>query len=208
MDKHLAMGALEAILFVAGEPVALEDLCQALEMDLAAVEALVLEYDRALQDDARGLELARFEDGLQLRTKKFFAPSIQRLFHTSSEYKLSGAVMETLSIIAYRQPITRAQIEAIRGVKSDYSISSLLQKDLIRVVGVKDVVGKPKLLGTTQNFLRHFDLRSLQDLPPLVAAEAGGDAGDAQNQPLAKAAPREAAPAQKEAEAGDAPSQA
>lgn len=167
MDERGALAALEAILFVAGQPVDGEDIARTLELSPAELEALIDAYGAALEAQERGLELLRLEGGLQLATKRELAPVIQQLFHTAGEYRLSGALMETLSIVAYKQPITRAEIEAVRGVKSDYSVGALLQKQLICEVGEKDVLGHPKLYGTTPAFLRHFDLRSLEELPPL-----------------------------------------
>ena len=158
---------IEAILFVAGEPVCVEDLAHALDLTVselsAALDQLRDEYDL----DARGVRLARFGDSVQLTTRAEYAPYIERLLQPVQKQTLSQAALETLAIIAYRQPITRLEVEEIRGVKCDYSIQMLAARELICEVGRKDTLGHPILYGTTDAFLAHFGIASLEELPSL-----------------------------------------
>ena len=163
--KRKLFNIIEAILFIAGEPVPLRDIADALEMTELELVPLVEEMGRRYAGEERGIQLLYFNDKLQLCTHEMYAPFIQRIFHTETEFTLTQASLETLSIIAYRQPVTRAEIEAVRGVKCDYSLSILAEHGLIREVGRKDTIGRPKLLGTTDAFLKHFGLSSLADLP-------------------------------------------
>lgn len=174
---------IEAILFVAGEPVCVEDLAHALDLTVselsAALDQLRDEYDL----DARGVRLARFGDSVQLTTRAEYAPYIERLLQPVQKQSLSQAAMETLSIIAYRQPVTKAEIEAVRGVKCDYSVSSLLHKELICEMGRRESLGRPILYGTTTKFLQHFGIESLNELPPMkleAVDEKIASAGEAQ----------------------------
>ena len=163
--KRKLFNIIEAILFIAGEPVPLRDIADALEMTELELVPLVEEMGRRYAGEERGIQLLYFNDKLQLCTHEMYAPFIQRIFLTETEFTLTQASLETLSIIAYRQPVTRAEIEAVRGVKCDYSLSILAEHGLIREVGRKDTIGRPKLLGTTDAFLKHFGLSSLADLP-------------------------------------------
>lgn len=160
-------GRIEAILFVAGEPVLVSNLAKALEMPEADVnrvlELLVNEYDF----EQRGFCLKRFGKHVQLATRAIYADWVERLLQPVQKQSLSQAAMETLAVVAYRQPVTRAEVEQIRGVKCDYSLASLTQKGLIEEVGRKDTVGHPILFGTTDEFLNHFGISRLDQLPPL-----------------------------------------
>ena len=159
-------GILEAMLFVAGEPVLIPDLCQAMLLTRTEVEAGLTALADSYLLENRGLKLNRHGDTVQLSTRAEYAPYIEKLLQPVKRQSLSQAVMETLSIIAYRQPVTRGDIEAIRGVKCDYSIQMLLNRGLIREDGFRDTIGHPTLFVTTDAFLQHFQLESLKDLPP------------------------------------------
>lgn len=165
MNAQDLSNIIEAILYVSGEPVATADLARALELTvpqvLSALDALEQYYD----SQHRGLALKRFGEHVQLATRADYAPYIERLLQPTQKQSLSQSALETLAIVAYRQPVTRLDMEAVRGVKCDYSIQSLLNKDLIREVGRKETIGRPILYGTTDAFLSHFGLRSLQELP-------------------------------------------
>jgi segregation and condensation protein B len=158
-------GQIEAVLFVAGEPVALSQLAEWLEVSLAqteaAVERLIVHYQH------RGITVLRHEDRIQCVTSVGAAPVVRRMLGQSGATKLSNAVSEVLTIIAYRQPITRAQIEAIRGVDCSTLVRQLQIRELVVDVGRLDTVGRPVLFATTDHFLRQFGLTSLRDLPPL-----------------------------------------
>ncbi len=156
---------IEAILYVSGEPITLKDLARALDQEEAEVDAaagrLAEYYDRNL----RGLRLKRFGSHIQLATRAEYAPYIERLLQPVQKQSLSQAALETLAIVAYRQPVTRLDLEAVRGVKCDYSLQSLINKNLVKEVGRKETIGRPILYGTTDAFLAHFGLRSLDELP-------------------------------------------
>ena len=171
MDAKKLPCAIEAILFVAGEPVNVSELAHALDMTVAelnpVLDGMKADYDR----DERGLRLNRFGMSVQLATRPDYAPYIERLLQPVQKQSLTQAAMETLSIIAYRQPITKAEIEAVRGVKCDYSVTSLMNKGLIEEVGRRESLGRPILYGTTERFLSHFGIESLDDLPALESPE-------------------------------------
>lgn len=156
---------VESLLFVADEPVTLSDLARALGVSAQAVaeavETLAQEYAQ------RGLRIQRVNGRVQMITAPEAAPVIERFLGLETSTRLSQAAMETLAIIAYRQPITRPEIEAIRGVSSDGVIRTLLARGLIEEQGRLDAPGRPILYGTTFEFLRCFGLESLEDLPPL-----------------------------------------
>lgn len=159
---------IEAILFVTGEPVNVEDLKKALditqnEIDVA-IETLISDYDYRM----RGLQLRRFGKHIQLVTRADYAPYVEKLLQPVQKQSLSQAALETLAIIAYKQPLTKAEIESVRGVKCDYSVQSLLNKGLITDVGRKDAPGRPILYATTDAFLGHFGLASLEELPVIT----------------------------------------
>ncbi len=164
-------GKIEAILFVAGEAVGIRELARALqinEKDLAeALNRLGDEYDY----EQRGFLLKRFGDKVQLATRPLYSEDVLRLLQPVQQQSLSQAAMETLAVVAYKQPVTRAEVEQIRGVKCDYSLQSLMLKGLIREAGRKDTIGRPILYMTTDTFLSHFGIRGLEDLPPLPEAE-------------------------------------
>lgn len=156
---------IEAILYVAGEPVALRDLARALEKDEAEVASAARRLEEHYDQGLRGLRLKRFGSHIQLATRAEYAPYIERLLQPVQKQSLSQAALETLAIVAYRQPVTRLDLESVRGVKCDYSLQSLIKKNLVRELGRKETIGRPILYGTTDAFLAHFGLSSLDDLP-------------------------------------------
>ena len=168
MEREKAAAIVEAILFVAGEPVALGDLARALELGeletMAAVEAL----ERDLE--GRGIALKRYGDHVRLETRAVYAPYVERLLQPVQRQTLSQTAMETLAVIAYRQPVTKGEVEQVRGVKCDYSVQSLLHKGLIREAGRKEALGRPILYATTDRFLEHFGISDIRELPPLPDA--------------------------------------
>ena len=157
--------AIEAILFVTGEPQeigAFRQVFEAPELDIRQAVDLLSEQ---CMRDGRGIVLKRFGNYVQLTTRPEFAPYIEKLLQPVQRQSLSQSALETLSIIAYRQPVTKLEVEAIRGVKCDYSIQSLAAKGLIAEVGRKETVGRPILYGTTDRFLSHFGLETIEELP-------------------------------------------
>ncbi|MBR0464604.1 MAG: SMC-Scp complex subunit ScpB [Clostridia bacterium] len=165
MEKLPAV--IEAILFVAGEPVNVGDLAHALDMTVSEITPALDRLRDELDRSNRGLQLNRFGMSVQLSTRPDYAPYIERLLQPIQKQSLSQAAMETLSIVAYRQPVTKAEIEAVRGVKCDYSVQSLMNKGLIAEVGRRDTLGRPIEYGTTEAFLSHFGIETLDDLPLL-----------------------------------------
>ncbi|MFQ5594075.1 MAG: SMC-Scp complex subunit ScpB [Anaerolineae bacterium] len=156
---------IESLLFVADEPVALSDLARTLDVSTKEVGDAVARLSEAYAN--RGLRIQRVNGRVQMVTAPETAPTIERFLGLELSGKLSEAAMETLAIIAYRQPITRPQIDVIRGVNSDGVLRTLVARGLIEDVGRLDTVGRPILYGTTFAFLQHFGLESLDDLPPL-----------------------------------------
>ena len=175
MDQKLIAATVEAILFVTGEPVALDDLARALEITLPELEIALDDMEKNAAAVGRGVCVKRFGQHVQLATRAEFAPYIERLLQPVQKQSLSQSALETLAVSAYRQPVTKLEIEAVRGVKCDYSVQSLLAKGLIEAIGRKEVVGRPILYGTTDQFLSHFGLRSLSELPEPPQKEQGSE---------------------------------
>jgi len=176
-SSPLALAAtIESLLFVADSPVSVSHLAEALERDERDVEAAL----QALAEGyaGRGVRLQRKGPRVQLVSAPEAAPTIERFLGLSQSGKLSAAALEALAIIAYEQPVTRPQIEAIRGVGSDGVLRTLLSKGLIEEVGRLETVGHPVLFGTTFEFLQYFGLSSLGELPPLET-RANGDQPEA-----------------------------
>lgn len=173
--------ALEAVLFVSSEPVPrtkLLDLFEEAEREQAA-EALEAVLDRYRGDEGRGVLVEDVAGGVRLATRPEVVGWLRRFFDVSGGNKLSMAALETLAIIAYRQPMTGPEIQELRGVSAAGVLKTLLERRLVRIVGRKEVVGKPFLYGTTREFLVHFGLNSLKDLPPLEEFEESFGSGDA-----------------------------
>src|SRR5215203_3164261 len=171
---------LEASLFVSSEPVPRTKLMQLFEEEERALAAEALEavLARYVGDD-RGILVEDVAGGVRLATRPEVVGWLRRFFDVASGNKLSMAALETMAIIAYRQPITGPEIQELRGVNSSGVVKTLLERRLVRITGRKEVVGKPFLYGTTKEFLVHFGLNSLKDLPPLEEFEETFGSGDA-----------------------------
>ncbi len=165
MDTNETAHVIEAILFVAGEPVEIREIVRALETTEDEVARAIDALDSDYSYHRRGICLKRFGSHIQLSTRPDFAPYVERLLQPIQKQSLSQSAMETLAVVAYRQPVTKLEIEAIRGVRCDYSVQSLVNKRLIAEVDRRDTVGHPILYGTTDEFLSHFGIRSLDELP-------------------------------------------
>jgi segregation and condensation protein B len=163
--------ALEALLFVSAEPIGISQLAVALEISDSEVEEGLKQLDEKLL--THGLRLQRHGGRVQLTTASEMAKMIERFLGLESTAHLSRASLETLAIVAYQQPVTRPQIEAVRGVSSDGVMKSLLGKGLVQEVGRADGPGRPILYGTSPDFLQYFGLSSLMELPPLNLSEVG-----------------------------------
>ena len=163
-------GALEAVLFASGEPVSMESLKEILGIDAENVRELAAAYSKQLEERGSGLQLQQVAGGWQLVTKAQYFHYVERLSEERDK-RLSPAAMETLSIVAFKQPITKQEIEHIRGVRIEKIMSKLLEMELIRELGRKDTIGRPILYGTTDTFLQCFGLNDISDLPELPEAD-------------------------------------
>ncbi len=157
---------IEGLLFVAGEPVAFIDICEKLQLEKKEVEEAAKELQKQRAENNDGIQVMIFNEKAQLCSNKVYAEEISEVLNPIREKMLTKVVLEVCGIIAYKQPITRLEIENIRGgANCDYAINTLMDNNIIEVVGRKDAVGKPMLYGTTDNFLKKFNISSLQDLP-------------------------------------------
>jgi segregation and condensation protein B len=170
-NEHALKPVLEGLLFVSDSPIKLDALSEILhEWDREALLDGIRQIKKDCEEDSRGLELVEVAGGYQFRTKPQWAEWVNRL-KKSKPVKLSQSALETLAIIAYRQPVIRPTIEEIRGVDSGWVVRSLLEKGLIRIVGRKEIAGRPLIYGTTKTFLELFNLNTLSDLPTLKEVE-------------------------------------
>ena len=161
---------IEAILFVAGEPITLDEMARAMQVELEPAMNALLDVQVALDDRGSGLQVVHIAGGYQLATRPDVAEVIGRLLARTAS-KLSRAALETLAIIAYRQPVTQPEIEAVRGVQVNGVVKTLLERKLIAEAGRKAAIGRPILYATTQEFLHYFALQDLSELP--ILEEAG-----------------------------------
>ena len=167
LDQSQIQGALEAMLFVTDEPVGTIALADMLEVDPRDVERALVELRDKLESENRGIQLREVAGGWRLYTHPAYHELIEKYVLSWDTRKLSQAALETLAIVAYTQPTTRAQVASVRGVNSDSSINSLVEKGLVREAGTSDAPGNPMLYATTRAFLEKFGLRSVADLPDL-----------------------------------------
>lgn len=159
---------IESLLYVTGDPLEVDTIASILECSVEFATELLKVLEKVYErDESRGVKLICINKAYQLGTKPINSDYLQMLLKTNIRQSLSRAALETLSIIAYKQPITRIEIEDIRGVKSDRAISTLVEKGLIKESGKKSVIGRPNLYATTNEFLKHFDFTSLGELPSL-----------------------------------------
>ena len=165
LDREQLPSAVEALLFASDSPLTLTLLAESLQADPLDV-AEALESVRRLLDEARrGVQLSEMAGGYLLTTREEHAPWVRNLMRGKRKARLSRAALETLAIIAYKQPVTRPEIEEIRGVDSGSALATLLERDVVTIRGRADVVGRPLLYGTAEEFLAYFGLRDLSDLP-------------------------------------------
>ncbi|ADL51788.1 SMC-Scp complex subunit ScpB [Clostridium cellulovorans] len=170
-EESRLFSIIESLLFVSGEPLNIKQISEIIECSYSKTLALLESYGEELSNSKRGIKLMMLEDNYQLVTKEENAEFIQRLLKTNSRQSLSQAALETLAIIAYKQPITRVDVDEIRGVKSDRAIYTLVEKKLIKESGRMDIPGRPILYATTDEFLRYFQLENLKQLPNLEELE-------------------------------------
>lgn len=171
MERQQQEAVIEAILFTMGESVEISRLAAVLETDKKEVKEILEEMQKKYEAEERGITLMQFEDSVQLSTKPQLYESLIKIAKTPRKMVLTDTVIETLSIIAYKQPVTRLEIERIRGVSCDHAINKLLEYDLITELGRLDAPGRPLLFGTTEQFLRCFGVKSLEELPELTTLQ-------------------------------------
>ncbi len=167
MNRTEAMAAVEAILFTMGEAVEVRQIAQVLSVSEEETEKILALLSEKYRLPSSGLVLRRLENAVQISTKDSQFDNLVKIASAPKRYSLTDPMMETLSIVAYKQPVTRLEIESIRGVNSDHAINRLIEYDLIRELGRKDAPGRPLLFGTTEQFLRSFGVEGLADLPSL-----------------------------------------
>ncbi|MCR5826539.1 MAG: SMC-Scp complex subunit ScpB [Oscillospiraceae bacterium] len=174
MDLHELEAAAEAIVFASGEPVGIDRICLALELDRDTAETLLRKLEDHYAYERRGVRLVRMEDSYQLCSAPEYGDLVRKAFEIRKSAKLSQPALEALTIIAYYQPTTRAYVDQVRGVDSSYTMGLLLERGLIEECGRLQVPGRPHLYRTTKEFLRVFHLASLDELPEMPGLEAEG----------------------------------
>ncbi len=167
MEKTRAEAVLEAVLFTMGESVEISRLADVIEEDVRTTKEILKGMEERYSREDRGITLTRFDTSVQLCTKPDMYEYLVKIAKAPKKMTLTDTVLETLSIIAYKQPVTRIDIERVRGVSCDHAINKLLEYDLIMELGRLDAPGRPLLFGTTEQFLRCFGVKSLEDLPEL-----------------------------------------
>jgi len=165
--KNFLKSTIESLLFASGDPLSLNDICNFLEEKSKVIEITLQEMIEEYDKSNRGIKLIMIKGSYQLVTKPENADYIQKLLKKNKRQSLSQASIESLAIVAYKQPITRIDIDEIRGVKSESALQRLIERGLIKEVGRLEVPGRPILYGTTEEFLRQFELKDLEELPSL-----------------------------------------
>ncbi|MDY3052285.1 MAG: SMC-Scp complex subunit ScpB [Ndongobacter sp.] len=171
MDQRELKSIIEGLLYLWGEPLPLSDIARVLDITPTQAEKLLIEMGDTFEHERRGLRLHRFGDSFQLLTRTEHADFFSKLITLRKPPRLTNSSMETLAIIAYKQPITRIEVDNIRGVKSASSFDTLLARGLIEEAGRLDKIGRPILYRTSEKFLRTFDLESLSQLPAVEELE-------------------------------------
>ena len=167
MDRKRQEAVIEAVLFTMGESVEISKLAELIEESKANTKKIVYDMKKKLQQSNRGIDIVELGDSFQMCTKPSMYDYLIKLTHRPKKHVLTDVALETLSIIAYKQPVTRAEIERIRGVNSDKAINRLVEYNLVSEMGRLDAPGRPILFGTTEEFLRTFGVRSPEELPIL-----------------------------------------
>ena len=167
MELKLAEAAIEAVLFTMGESVEVSKLAAAIDHDEDTTRKIVHNMMDKYEAEDRGIKIIELENAFQLCTKQEYYENLIKVASQPRKYALSDVLLETLSIIAYKQPITKMEIEKIRGVKCDHAINKLVEYNLVQELGRLDAPGRPILFGTTEEFLRNFGVQSTEDLPTI-----------------------------------------
>jgi len=167
MEREKAKAVIEAVLFTMGESVEVSKLAEVIEEDVRTTKSILKEMEEQYAQEERGIILTWFESAVQLCTKADMYEYLIKIAKSPRKMNLTDTMLETLSIIAYKQPVTRVEIEKVRGVSCDHAINKLMEYDLITELGRLDAPGRPLLFGTTEQFLRCFGVKSLEELPEL-----------------------------------------
>ncbi|MCI7789734.1 MAG: SMC-Scp complex subunit ScpB [Lachnospiraceae bacterium] len=167
MDKKKAEAVIEAVLFAMGDSVEMSKLTHVLEMDSKEIKKIIDGMNEKYKKEDRGITIVELEGSYQLCTKPELYEYLIKVAKAPRKYVLSDTLLETLSIIAYKQPVTRLEVEKIRGVSCDHAVNRLVEFNLIQELGRLDAPGRPLLFGTTEEFLRTFGVKSLGDLPTM-----------------------------------------
>jgi len=183
LNLNKARAVIEALVFASSEPIRLREIAEITGIHEHTVKQLLSDLIAEYNQETKGIRIVEVAQGYQFMTNPACADYVEKLHQTPRNVGLSPAAIETLAIIAYKQPITRAEIEALRGVRVDSAITTLLERGLIREAGRKDAPGRPILYGTTQKFLQYFGLNDLRELPAFedwttMANEPGQDGED------------------------------
>ena len=167
MNLVMARATIEALIFASSEPVTAQQISNIIGINEHTVKQLIVDLITEFHDSKRGIQICEVANGYQFGTHPECAPYLEKLQKVARQTSLSQAAIETLAIIAYKQPITKAEIETLRGVRIESALTTLVEKSLIEESGRKDVPGRPILYGTTANFLKHFGLTNLSELPSI-----------------------------------------
>lgn len=170
MEENIirTQAAIEAILFSVGEAIDIKELAKVLELEVSDLGKIIDDMAEKYKDEDRGIHIVRLENAVQLCTKNKYYDILTKVVNMPQKHSLTDSLMETLSIVAYKQPVTRQEIEAIRGVSCVHAINKLVEYKLIAEVGRLDAVGRPILFGTTEDFLRSFGVTSMDELPVIT----------------------------------------
>ena len=168
MTHDEAKKVVEVLLFVSEKPLTVDSVSKVLEeYDKESIRSMISELNDEYSKAGRAFSAVEVAGGFQIMTDPFYAPWVRKLFSKDKKQRLSAPSLETLAIVAYKQPVTRADIEAIRGVNIEGVLETLLERDLVKAVGRREIPGRPFVYGTTKNFLIQFGLNALEDLPKL-----------------------------------------
>ena len=167
MEREKQEAIIEAVLFTMGESVEISKLAELIEETKGNTKKIVYAMKEKLQQENRGIDIIELEDSFQMCTKTEMYEYLIKIAKSPRKYVLTDSVLETLSIIAYKQPVTRADIEKVRGVNCDHAINRLIEFGLVTELGRLDAPGRPLLFGTTEQFLRSFGVKSLEELPEI-----------------------------------------
>lgn len=171
MEEKDYKAAIESILFTMGNSVELDRIAAAIELDAETTKRLIEELAQEYEKEGRGMRIIELEDAYQMCTASHTYEYLIRIAKQPKKHVLTDVLLETLSIIAYKQPVTKAEIEKIRGVSCDHAVSKLVEYNLVSELGRMDAPGRPMLFGTTEEFLRSFGIHSLEELPEMSALQ-------------------------------------